>query len=55
MAFSLAAREVSSSRSGSREGGVDECSDEDAGPEEGDEIAMTSKEGLGLGRFAVRT
>lgn len=54
MAFSLAAREVSSSRVASREGGVDECSDEDAGPEEGDEIAMTSEEGLGFGGFAVR-
>jgi hypothetical protein len=54
MAFSLAAREVSSSRVASREGGVDECSDEDAGPEKADEIAMTSEEGLGFGGFAVR-
>jgi hypothetical protein len=44
MAFSLAAREVSSSRVASREGGVDECSDEGASPKEADEIAMTLKE-----------
>jgi hypothetical protein len=55
MAFSLIARLVSSSSRGSREGGVDESSDEDAGPEEGDEIAMTLKERLRFGRFAVRT
>jgi hypothetical protein len=49
------ARLVSSSSSGSREGGVDEGCDEDASPEEGDEIAMTLKEGVWFGGFAMRT
>ena len=49
------ARLVSSSSSGSREGCEHEDCDEDARPEEADEIAMTLKEGLRFGGFAVRT
>ena len=38
----------------SREGGVDEGSDEDASPEEDDGVAMTFKEGGFALWFAVR-